>query len=115
MRARLIHSVVFGLVAVLSTAAVVRQGGGTDPRPSPPSAPRVDGSGAAARERSDYEVAIRLIERLKDARIDAPNAKSGQGGLGAHWRKLPGLAMDRAAIRQIIAVALDGVRSGRRL
>jgi arylsulfatase A-like enzyme len=90
------------LVAVAACALAWRSGGGAEGAAWPPRAddalatfdggPHADAKASAAvappAGPEGYEVALRLVEIAKDARVDVPNAALGQRLLGAHWRKM---------------------------
>ena len=113
-------------VAIASCALARRSGGGADGASAPPraeevSVPDADAAltatatatapthaGARAAGPEGYEVALRLVELVKDARIDAPNAALAQKVLGAHWRKMrpAWFAAPGAAARSVTTIAL---------
>ena len=109
-------------VAVVGAGVLAwRAGGGADAPASPPRAvASAAGSSApvgkqAARgaagsgERAGapppgvggYDVALRLVEAMKDARVDAPSLTASEGVLRAHWRRLkpPFAGVGSTAIR----------------
>ena len=100
---------VLGRVALVTTVPLLtwlayRAGGGADkPATPPPScADRAPGKpepcrpvrgepthGLAALPGSEgYQVVLRLVEAMKDARVDAPNFAVSRAQLAAHWRKM---------------------------
>ncbi len=65
-----------------------RLGGGADAR-IPPPAPKPAAITAPAAPGGDGdEVRLRLLDAMKDARVDAPQLRSGLLLLRAHWRKM---------------------------
>jgi arylsulfatase A-like enzyme len=97
------------VVALLVGAAGVvawHEGGGADARTPPPRATAAPASSGEPAARGDaghgaeaFEVTTRLIEKLPQARIDAPSMGAAQQYLQGYWRKmrvpwlpLPGLA-----------------------
>ncbi len=83
---RLLSAWVFTVCASIA----YRTGGGAEPPPEPPRAP--SGTPVAKTGRTDaptgFEVAVRLVDALKDARFDAPSLRSGLYALDGHWRKM---------------------------
>lgn len=107
------------LVACAAALGVAwRSGGGAEGAFVPPraSSSAVTSSSAAPKEaerrgqagREAYEVALRLVEAVKDARVDVPNAGLVKGLLGLHWRKLspPFVPLPGESSRWVTTLAL---------
>ena len=118
-------------VALGALAACVlawRAGGGAEAASDPPRPDlRIDDGGAGCFEEATpsagsalsasaappigpggYEVALRLVEIMSAARIDAPAAALGQKSMAAHWRKMrpPWFPLSGAAARFVTSIAL---------
>lgn len=86
----------WGLCAVSASAMALcalvayRTGGAADPRLPPPRAQSelLASADASTRAPTGFEVAVRLVDALKDARFDAPNLRAGSSALDGHWRKM---------------------------
>jgi arylsulfatase len=73
----------------LCASIAYRAGGAADRRPAPPPAPKHDAAtvppvGAP----TGFEVAVRLVDAMKDAQFDVPNLRAGTYAMDAHWRKM---------------------------
>ncbi len=94
----------------LCASVAYRTGGAADTRPPPPSAPPQDTAKAAAPSGAPtgFEVAVRLVNALKDAQLEAPNLRAGSSALDAHWRKmrLPWTALNGNAAKAAMSFAL---------
>ena len=82
-------------VGVGGAAAAWRGGGARDARAIPPHVPTDDRAEASPRPAvrsaagaEAEEVVIRLIDALKDARIEVPSLRAGTAALEPHWRKM---------------------------
>jgi hypothetical protein len=83
--------VVTASVVAIAAALVVHNGGGAESRTPPPIGPREKtqpAKEAEARGAQANEVYLRLVDALKDARIEAPSLRAGKAALAAHWRKM---------------------------
>jgi arylsulfatase A-like enzyme len=91
-----VRGALLGLPLLGLAAAVVawRTGGGADARVPPPAATSTTvtraGPARDARGADAYEVRVRLVETLGDARIDIPNLAASQGAFQSYWRKIRG-------------------------
>jgi len=80
-------------VPLLVAAAAVlawHEGGGSDGRAPVPHPDATAGSATAARARGAdaCEVAMRLVESLRDAHLEVPSLATAQPYFAAHWRKM---------------------------
>lgn len=113
------------LGSVLACVVAWRTGGGAEGASPPPRMPTNDGAvvspvtpsadtsapPAVARpvpKGEGYEVALRLAESMKDARIEATWSEAGQHALGAHWRRMrsPWFSVPAAAAKHVTSIAL---------
>jgi arylsulfatase A-like enzyme len=83
-----------GAVALLATGAAWlawREGGGGDPPARPPSveAPATKDTESGGNG-SAYEVKLRLVDSLRDARVEVPSLSASQRYLQTYWRRLRG-------------------------
>ena len=97
-----------------------REAGGADPLRAPPHAgdgnaaqptsanAGMQGKTASSNAAAAREVEVRFIERLGDAKIDAPHFSAGENRLGAHWRKMqvPWTTLPPDAARYATSIAL---------
>jgi len=102
-----------------------REGGGSEAMRAPPhvgdsltsdagaEAPARDPISAASTKKvasgSAREIDIRFVQRLSDAKIEAPNIQSGEYRLAAHWRKMqvPWSTLSPEAARYATSIALQ--------
>ena len=96
----LVPPIVATAVAAAGALVAFRAGGARDVRTAPPEAPHATAGGAdgkaggsTASKKSGAggeadEVVVRLIEALKDAKLDMPSLRAGLMGIDTHWRKM---------------------------
>lgn len=110
------------VVCGLGVLVARKEAGGADPMRSPPragdpvsagtasGAPVSGGSAPAAVAAPSIarEVEVRLIDRLGDAKIEAPSFAAGESRLAAHWRKMqvPWTTLSPEAARYATSIAL---------
>src|SRR5439155_91559 len=77
-------------VAIVIAAGViaVRSGGGTEAAAPPPRATARPDAAKHGANAEGYEVRVRFLDRLSDARVDVPNLRASQPILAMHWRKM---------------------------
>ncbi len=99
--------------ALVGVAAwlVRHDGGGADAYVPPPhaSAPAAgEGTGGGGHGPTGYEVAVRLRDRLGEARLEVPSLRAGEALLASHWRKMqtPWLTLSGDAARLAVSIAL---------
>ena len=111
---------VAALAAASALALARREAGGADPMRAPPSSASQNGAEGSAenaaklgkmgpiRTEPAREVEIRFIERLGDAKIDAPHFSVGENRLAAHWRKMqvPWTTLSPESARYATSIAL---------
>ncbi|MGH7283829.1 MAG: sulfatase, partial [Polyangiaceae bacterium] len=97
-----------------------KEAGGADqlrppPRVGDPNAAQIEAANAPTQGKTAAlsalparEVEARFIERLGDAKIDAPHFAAGEARLGAHWRKMqvPWTTLSPEAARYATSIAL---------
>jgi arylsulfatase A-like enzyme len=106
------------LAAMAACVLAWRAGGGAEPATAPPRPedPFVDGgparapasASASASASAAYEIALRLVETMNTARIDAPSAGLAHRSLEAYWRKMrpAWFSLSPAASRFVTSIAL---------
>jgi arylsulfatase len=96
-------------VLALCASVAYRTGGASDAKAAPPPAPKeqVARTVAPAFGPTGFEVAVRLIDALKDAQLDVPNLRGGSYALDDHWRKmrLPWTALTGNAAKMAMSFA----------
>jgi arylsulfatase A-like enzyme len=129
VRARAALAIKAGVICALFCGGIAfarREGGGSEvrrPLPHPGDSSNAD-AGASESPSADQptanrlptksigparEVEARFVERLGDAKIDAPNIQAGEYRLAAHWRKMqvPWLSLPTEAARYATSIALQ--------
>jgi arylsulfatase A-like enzyme len=102
------------LAAAIGSAGALlawRMGGATEPRPAPPRASSTQAADAVVKQGTGAaadEAVVRLIEALKDARLEVPSLRAGLAALEPHWRKMqaPWTGLGGPAAKVAISYAL---------
>ncbi|MEO6419656.1 MAG: hypothetical protein ABIP39_09635, partial [Polyangiaceae bacterium] len=90
MVGRILRAVVSPGLLVLGVFVVRKFGGGGDvPRAMPlPADQTLPGTIAKGPGKEAFQVNLRFLDALKNARLEVPSAKAGSALLAAHWRKM---------------------------
>ncbi|HEY6463445.1 MAG TPA: hypothetical protein VIY73_24930, partial [Polyangiaceae bacterium] len=105
---------VVGLLVGAAAVLAWREGGGADARVPPPRAAATPSSSSSSssadpgRGAEAYEVTTRLLDKLGDARIDAPALGAAETYLQPYWRKMrvPWLRLPAAAAPMAVTISM---------
>ncbi|HEY1693116.1 MAG TPA: sulfatase [Polyangiaceae bacterium] len=106
---------VVGLLVGAAAVLAWREGGGADARVPPPRPAGAASSSASSPSAADpghgaeaYEVTARLVDKLGDARIDAPALASAETYLQPYWRKMrvPWLRLPASAAPMAVTISM---------